>query len=267
MNSRITFLFFAMFWVAMNILLWRAEYGAHANEGSVPLTLVWHKILTAPDASSLSIYQNGERAGFCEFSTSVEMEMAKLDEDKVPPDGIVGHAGYQIRLNGNISLDDFTNRLRFDGRLTFSPNRQWRELTLKLSTRQITVFIHSAATNQTVDLEITADGSTAQRTITFAELQNPNAVLHAFAGNFTEGLLGILDLPTMPVDSSLLTEKIQWEAHRDRLMIGREPVSVYRVETHVLDHPIVIYASPLGEILRIDLPGGISAMLDEWIKA
>jgi len=44
--------------------------------------LVWRKILTAPDASSMNIYEDGERSGFCEFSTSVEMEMAKLDEDK-----------------------------------------------------------------------------------------------------------------------------------------------------------------------------------------
>ena len=56
-----------------------------------------------------------EQTGFCEFSTSVEQEMAKLDEDRPPPEGLVARAGYQIRLDGNISLGDFTNRVRFDG--------------------------------------------------------------------------------------------------------------------------------------------------------
>ena len=41
----------------------------------------------ARHTSSMNIYQDGERSGFCEFSTSVEMEMANLDEDKPPPEG------------------------------------------------------------------------------------------------------------------------------------------------------------------------------------
>jgi hypothetical protein len=40
-------------------------------------------------------------------------------------------------------------------------------------------------------------------------------------------------------------------------------VSVYRLETRVLDHPIVIYVSTLGEILRVELPGGMIATLDQ----
>ena len=48
--------------------------------------------------------------------------------------------------------------------------------------------------------------------------------------------------------------------------MGREPVSAYRLETRVLDHPVVIDVSTLGEILRIELPGGLTATLDEWSK-
>jgi hypothetical protein len=61
-----------------------------------------------------------QKTGFCEFSTSVEQAMAALDEDKLPPEGIVARAGYQIRFDGNVSLGEFTNRLNFDGRLQFS---------------------------------------------------------------------------------------------------------------------------------------------------
>jgi hypothetical protein len=48
-------------------------------------------------------------------------------------------------------------------------------------------------------------------------------------------------------------------------MVGREPVSAYRLETRVLDHPIVIYVSTLGEILRVELPGGMTALLDQLV--
>ena len=266
MISRITFIFIAVFWVTMNFLLWRAEYGSHGSEFAVPVQLVWRKILTAPDVSSLSIYQDGERSGFCEFSTSVETEMAKLDEDKPPPEGVVARAGYQIRLNGNTSLGNFTNRVYFGGQLQFSSARDWRELNLKLSSRLASVEIHSVATNQTVHMKITSDGSVIERDIAFADLENPNALLREFAGNFGGGLLGALDFPVLPQGSAALAQNIHWEAHRDRLKVGNEPVSVYRLETRVLDHPIVIYVSTLGEILRVELPDGLTATLDEWSK-
>src|SRR6267154_892298 len=155
MSTRIVYLSIAAFWVTMNFFLWRAEYSSHGGGEPVPVELVWRKILTAPDASSLSIYQRGERSGFCEFSTSVEMEMAKLDEDKPPPEGVVARAGYQIHLNGNTSLGDFTNRVRFDGRFSFTSSRKWRDLNLKLSSHTAAIEIHSVATNQTVQLKIT----------------------------------------------------------------------------------------------------------------
>src|SRR5271154_353813 len=103
MTTRLTFFLIAAFWVAMNVLLWRAEYGSRGGEISVPVNLVWKKILTAPDGSTMNVYQNGGRTGFCEFSTSVEQEMAKLDENSPPPEGLAARAGYQIHLNGNIS--------------------------------------------------------------------------------------------------------------------------------------------------------------------
>jgi hypothetical protein len=267
MTSRVTSIAIAVFWVTMNFLLWRAEYGSHGGESEVPAALVWRKILTAPDASSLSIYQDGERSGFCEFSTSIETEMAKLDEDKPPPEGVVTRAGYQIRLNGNTSLGDFTNRLRFDGRLSFSAGRQWRELNLKLSSHTATVEIHSLATNQTVELKVTGEGGVIDREISFAELSDPNALLREIAGNFGGSLLAALDLPDLSQESAALAQPIRWEARRDRLKIGSEPVSVYRLETHVLDYKIVIYASTLGEILRVELPDGLLATLDEWTKS
>jgi hypothetical protein len=263
MIPRIIFLSIAAFWVVMNLLLWRSEYGSRGSGISVPVELVWRKVLTAPDASSLTVYQNGQKTGFCEFATSVEQAMAALDEDKLPPEGIVARAGYQIRFNGNVSVGEYTNRLTFNGRLQFSSSRAWRELTLKLSSHGAIVEIHSAATNQILHLKITADGAVIERDFTFADLQNPNALLRSFAGDIGAGLLGDLDLPVIPQTSTALAGSLRWEARHDRLMVGREPVSAYRLETRVLDHPIVIYVSTLGEILYIELPGGVTASLDQ----
>jgi hypothetical protein len=263
MISRLAFFVIATFWVVMNGLLWRAEYGGRGSGIAVPVDLVWRKILTAPDASSLTVYQGAEKTGFCEFSTSVEQAMAGIDEDRPPPEGILKRAGYQIRFDGNVSLGEFTNRLTFNGRVEFSSNRAWRELNLKLTSHGDSVEVHSLATNQTVYLKITTDGVSLARTFTFADLQDPNTLLHSFAGNLGGNLSSGLDLFPLPQIPAGPAGHLRWEAHHDRLLVGREPVSAYRLETRVLDHPIVIYVSTLGEILRVELPGGTTALLDQ----
>ena len=267
MTARLTFFFIAAFWITMNVLLWRGEYGSHGGDIPVPADLVWRKILTAPDRSSLNIYQDGQRSGFCEFSTSIEQAMAKLDEDRPPPEGLAARAGYQIQFNGNMSLGDFTNRVRFDGRIGFSPKRAWRELNLKLSSHNAMMEIDSLATNQTVHLKITSDSATVERDFTFADLQNPNTLLRAFAGGYGGGFLDELNLPVTPQISTSLAQNLHWQARRDHLTIGGEVVSVYRLETQLLQNRIVIYVNTLGEILRGELPGGITVTLDEWSKS
>jgi hypothetical protein len=263
MISRLTFFAIAAFWVTMNVLLWRSEYGSHGGEISVPLELVWRKILTAPDDSSLDVFQDGQRSGFLEFSTGVATEMAALDGNGPPPEGVAARAGWQIRIKGSMSFGAFTNRVHFDGRLQFFPKGGWRELELKISARAATVQIHSLATNQNVDIKITSDGATFERNLAFADLQNPDALLRTFDENFGGGLFGGFGLPGVPQKTGALAQTLRWQAYRDRLKIGSEPVSVYRLETWVLDDKIVIYVSTLGEILRIELPGGITASLDE----
>lgn len=85
MAARLTFLAITAFWVTMNVLLWRVEFGVRGGDTPVPALLVWHKMLTAPDSSSLSVYQRGERMGYCEISTAVGQQMAAFDEGKPPP--------------------------------------------------------------------------------------------------------------------------------------------------------------------------------------
>ena len=53
--------------LTLDVLVWRAEYGARDHGIRVPESLVWRKIMTAPEASSLSVFQSGKRTGFCEF--------------------------------------------------------------------------------------------------------------------------------------------------------------------------------------------------------
>ncbi len=128
--------------------------------------------------------------------------------------------------------------------------------------------IHSFATNQMVHLKVTDDDGVSERSFAFTDLASPGALLSAFGASFGGGaLFDELDLPFMPQNAASIAQEIQWEAHRDTLKIGSEPVSVYRLETHVLGYSLIVYASTLGEILRVELPDGLIATLDEWTKS
>lgn len=269
MFTRLTLLALAAVCVTMNVLVWRVEYGSRSSGVRVPESLVWRKIMTAPEASSLSVFERGKRTGFCEFSTSIGQEMALMDESKPPPEGFLSHAGYQIHINGNASLGDFTNRIKFDGHFQFAPNQDWRGLDLRILLRGYAIDLQSAASNQTVQITLTNEEETIRRTFTYAELRNPARLLRAFAGDYAGGAGGFLAGFELPfVSAARLPEPggIHWEASRTRMTFGREPVPVYRLETRVLDHPIILIASTLGEILRVELPGDIVATLDEWGK-
>ena len=264
MGARLTFLGIIAFWVTMNALLWRVEFGARGGDTPVPASLVWRKILTAPDASSLSVYQKHERMGYCEVSTGVGQQMATFDEGKPPTEGFVAQPGYLLHIAGNVSLGDFTNRLKFDGRLRFDHLRHWEELNLKITSRQAVLEISSLATNQAAHLKLSNDGVPLwEREVAFTDLHDPRAIIQLLAGNPAGDFLGALDATGMLPDATL---GIEWNARRTRVKLGGETVPVYRLETSVLGRVLRVDVSTLGEVLCIDLPGEISARIDEWSK-
>jgi hypothetical protein len=264
MFGRLTFLVIFAFWVTMNVLLWRVEFGTRGGDLPVPAPLVWFKILTAPDASSLSVYQKGERMGYCEVSTGVGQQMATFDEGKAPTEGYVAHPGYLLHVAGNVSLGNFTNRLKFDGRLRLDHWRHWEELSLKITSQMAVIEINSLATNQTAHVKVSNDGvPLLERDVAFTDLQNPGAIVQLLAGNLAGDLFGALDPTGFLPDAS---QKIEWDARRTRVKLGGETVPVYRLETTALGHTCIVDVSTLGEILRIELPGEVSARIDEWNK-
>src|SRR6516162_8972026 len=150
MAARFIFIALAAFWITMNVLLWRAEYGARAALGSsVPAHVVWNKILTAPDSSSLTIFRKGKRIGFCHWITSVGEDLAKMSSGETPPEGMVRKiVNYRLDLDGNVMLGSPSERLRFDSHLSLRSDRTWQEFELRLNLRPDTWVLQSAAAAQ-----------------------------------------------------------------------------------------------------------------------
>ena len=148
--------------------------------------------------------------------------------------------------------------------MQFTPARRWQELNLKVVSRLAAVEIHSLATNQVLHVKLSNDGTPfLERDFTFADLQAPGALVRALAGNVADGFFGTAGLAELVPAGA---QKIEWDARRTRVKIGTEAVPVYRLETSLLGHPVTVDVSTLGEILPVELPGNVSARIDEWSK-
>jgi hypothetical protein len=267
MFHRFVFLLITAFWVTMNVLLWRSEFRPRDAVGAaVPVETVWRKILTAPDNSSLMISHHKKNIGFCRWSPEVLQEQKTTTNaaDAALEDMVTKPLNYTITLEGNVALAGISNRLRVDFNATLATNHLWQEFKLRLGLRPDTWEFRAVAAEQTLHFKMEGDEGALERVFSFADLQNPQALLREFAGPLPLPLLDDLDLPAggaaKPVSLGLV-----WEAHEHWLKLGHSPVRVYRLQTTLLDrYPIVITISRAGEILRVQLPDEISFLNDQF---
>jgi hypothetical protein len=264
MAARIALGLTALFWVTMTALLWRAEYGPRdVGADAVPVRLVWRKILTAPDPSSLSIWQGERRLGFGHWVTSVGEEFAALDE--APPEGILSKVRHhQLKFDGNLAWPGEELRLRFECAIKLSTNQAWQEFTLRVSARPLIWEVRALAAEQKVYF-YTEDGDRKfDRVFRFAELQNPQKLMAEFAGPAGFGLLAALGMPAQTAADSSFSPELNWEASSVFLAIGHEPIRVFRLQTRLLDRfSVRIFVSRAGEILRVELPNGVVLKHDQ----
>jgi hypothetical protein len=265
MLTRATFVLIAGFWVTMNILLWRAEFGSRNDRASaVPASLVWEKILTAPDSSSLSVVRDGKKIGFGHWITSVGEEWAKIDDENIPTGQLSKIRGYRLRFEGSAVVAELTNRLRFELSLKLGPKREWEEFNARVSSRPQAWEIRSSALEQTLQLKVQDDETRFERIFTFSELQNPAALAREFIGPFAVPVLNGLGLPMDSQKSGGFSLGVNWTAAEDMMRIGRTQVRVYRLQTRLLDrYPVKVLVSRVGEILRVELPGDVTLVNDQ----
>jgi hypothetical protein len=261
MWSRAFSVFTLIFFVVMNVLLLRSEFGGR-NEvrSSIPTDLVLRKILTAPDNSFLEIRHHGRKIGTCQLSPSLGQELTngKITTEDLPPEGMVEEpTSYMIGANGNLTLEE-GSRLRFSVDLKFSTNQQWQEFAMHVTFRPTTVDIRSSAAEKTVKFKMDDGAERTERSYTFAELQRPDKLLQEFGGLFLPAAIGAMGFNLQRPGSAVVNAGLRWDTREDKLKVGGSFMRVYRLQTMILDRfPVIIYVSRIGEILRAELPDEI----------
>jgi hypothetical protein len=261
MFSRIALLIVTLFWLTMNYLLWRSEFGGGRQSGSpVPVETVWRKILTAPDSSSLEIFHLGRKVGSCRWTAMAGHDQpGKKTALEGGPEGWNTGGGYRLTLNGNLTLEDARERLYFDGELDLQNDRAWRETKARFGTRDNSVTVRAVAAEQKLSFWMGNENENSARVITFAELRNPRELARKFDLPAPLGLMGLADL-TAPdsAKSASWTLGLNWDSRTDWMVIGHSQVRAYHLQAVLFDrYRIIVMVSPVGEILRVELP-------DDW---
>lgn len=252
------FLSFTIFFVTMNVLLWRSEFGGHSQLGStLPSEIVWQKVLTAPDQSSLEIRHHGKRIGDARWMPSFAAATASLGEppEDLPPEGMVNQVlSYNVDCDGSLAFEEL-NRLRFSFHLALDTNHTWQEFSLRLSMRPSVWELQSVASEQVFTFRREDDTGTLERRFRFSDLKNPDQLLQQFGGPLLPKALRATGLPLDPASPGSDSLGVTWEARNDWLKLGKNRMRVYRLQARLLGRfQALLFVSPVGEILRIQLP-------------
>ena len=265
MLARAVFVVLAVFWLGMNLLLWRSEFGSHPDAASaVPVQLVWRRILSSPDSSSLTVLRGGTRIGYCHWVSNVGEEWADIGDESLPEGVPAPLRSASLRFEGSLILPEWTNRVRFEGLLKVDTNRAWRELDFRVVARPLSCEVHASAPRQALSLMLDDGATHRQQSWNFSELGNPGILLSQLSGLGAPDWLaeaGVLNgLPQI----SATPLRLHWDAWEDTMLIGHVQSRIYRLETRLLEHyHVSILISRVGEILRVELPGQISLVNDQ----
>lgn len=263
MVKQATFALITLFWVVMNFLLWRSELGpGHDLASAVPASLVWEKILTAPDDSHLSLSQREKKLGYLRLRPVVAEENGETSvPSETEPEGIIRRRG-EHRLEFEISFvaEAIGKSVRCSGQLAFDQALAWRHVRAEASVRPYSLEIKGDSASREIWFRL-AEGDTEWiRSFQLDDLRRPETLLQ---GPGSEALLSLLPSALAATSAANLELGLEWQARSEWLRIGRSKVRVYRLEARLFDrHQIVLLVSRVGELLRVELPADLRLVND-----
>jgi hypothetical protein len=267
MWSRLLLVLVTLFFITMNVLLWRLEIAGHDELSSpVSAAFVWKTMLQASDVSTLEIRHAGAKVGSLRWLPSLLEEPASgAAGGALQPEGMIKRlTGYNLELDGQVFLAA-QQRLRFNTLLRLDPAYAWQELSLRLNLRPHVWEVSSVAAEQTVRLRTEDESGHRDTVFTFADLQQPERLLRLVGAPEWSGLL--LGLPVQTNQLAALTLGLKWQARQDYYQLGHARLRGYRLQARLFDrYQISVFVDTAGGILRAELPGDL-VLLNEGLTA
>jgi hypothetical protein len=124
----------------------------------------------------------------------------------------------------------------------------------------------ASAADQSIRIH-TDDGQERwDKSFAISDLQNPDKLLKELGGPLLPAALSSFGISTGTLSAgnkSRASVGLQWEAQYERIKVGGEWMRVIRLRARLLDRlQVLIFVSPVGEILRVELPDEIVLVND-----
>lgn len=260
MFSRITFVLLLTFWLVMNFLLWRSQTSGHQPVSQkIPIEVVWNKILTAPDNSTLEILHYNDRIGICTWSATIgeapRIATEPQSDEYLPEELTTQVTGYTLGLEGRASFNS-NSVLHVDFLLKLSTNQNWQEFHTRANLNPNTWDVSANAAQERLRLQVTDDSGTWQKVLKFSDLRDPEALVQKLGSDLDLGMLSAF-MPGGKNGLATAVRSLKWQAYADTMQFGHSRVGVYRLETSILGRKVFVFVSKVGEILWVELPDKI----------
>lgn len=253
MSARLWFIAVTTFWLVMNFLLWRAEYGAGRGGASqVSLDAVVERLLQAPDKSVLKLYHHNREIGVLHWTPSIiETPVASGATNAAVLEGMVTASGYNLELDLSLNGERPTDRWRIVGNLILGTNQAWQHLNVRVHQRPAMWELTAHAGEDEIALNYENGAERWTKRFSGRELANPASLL----GPYRMLLPGQFASTLKQFDPETVSAGLQWEARHDQVRLGRSRVRVFRVSAKLFsNYEIVAQLSRAGEVLKVTLP-------------
>ena len=261
MRSKLILSAIAAFWAVMMFLLVRSEFGLGGGgvSGTLSPEIVWEKMLTAQDTSSLEILFRGKRVGMARWAAGVKQDDSQpaANADGLSDEGRVERVtGYSVELDGNASVTALTNTLRFSLGGTFKTNFHWAQWEVRLALKPLQLELNGIFDTGEVAMNFNDGYQSTQRRFTREQLRRPETLLSDLAGPAALLIAGqVKSAMDMNGISTNAAPAIRWEAGFDWMDLGHGSLRVYLLRGKLGDNlQIRLWVSRAGEILRAELP-------------
>lgn len=284
------------FWVLMNALLWRAEYGGGARGNPLPVSNVLSRIMETPDPSELDIYLGQEKWGSCRWmvvqvgqegpspgEASATLADQEVDLEAAEMSGLIRDiTAFTISLDGYLQWEDRPRGIRFMLQLEMTPARDWVALDGKVGMLGTWLHLHADQKSEQFTVELDQDGSRTAFEWGLQELKDPRQWVQKLSDQgvlpplVLPLLMGALDwIPSLPEalsdsgvssasslahspDLSSNAEGATWSAFSDWLNVAHSRLRIYRLEGPYGEAlPFQVTVNRAGEILLVELPRGL----------
>jgi len=257
MTGRMVTVAIALFWVVMNVLLWRAEFGGGRETlAEVPMDTVLDRVLDAPDNSVLVLRHRGRLVGQLRWNPSITEAAPEGDASADVVEGMVrAPLGHAVDVDLNLFGDTPSTRWRVTAHMDLLAHRAWSTFTVQLMQRPASWQVIAKAGDDDIRLRFEEGKTSWEQKFSAKDLADPGAWL---AGPYAALLPGGFKAFTSGFAPKKAGAGLDWSAHNDWLRVGQNRVRVYRVRAKLFDkHEAVAYFSRAGEVLKVVLPDGL----------